>query len=111
MAAAQAYLHDIPSVQDVCPHLPAILGNIDINRRVQAHTPIDRAVLNHANGVAVALKGLKGTCRSSMIHACSQHLIDMGTEPLVTDGVVQTAELRARTVEAARMYPSLIFHF
>ena len=31
-------------------------------------------------------------------------LIEIGSEPLVTDAVVQSAEMRASTIEAAREY-------
>jgi len=52
---------------------------------IQAHTPIDRVLLTQAQGVAKALKGIK----------------EIGNEPLVTDAVVQSAEMRAHTIEAA----------
>jgi len=83
--AAQNYMHDIRSICDVHPNLPAVLGNLDLSLRIHAHTPIDRVLLTHAQSVAKALKGIK----------------EIGNEPLVTDAVVQSAEVRAHTIEAA----------
>jgi hypothetical protein len=60
MAAAQNYMHDIQSIRDVHPNLPVVLGNVDLNHRIQANTPIDRAELVHAQAVAKILKGIKG---------------------------------------------------
>jgi len=85
--AAQNYMHDIRSIRDVHQNLPAVLGNLDLDLRIQAHTPINRVLLTQAQGVAKALKGIK----------------EIGNEPLVTDAVVQSAdlEMRAHTIEAA----------
>jgi hypothetical protein len=35
-AAAHGYIYDIPSIQDNNPDLSAVLGSIDLNRRIQA---------------------------------------------------------------------------
>jgi hypothetical protein len=59
-AAAHGYIYDIPSIQDNYPDLPAILGSIDLNRRIQAGSPVTRDNMLHAQAVAKALRGLKG---------------------------------------------------
>jgi hypothetical protein len=61
--AAPTYPHDIQSIRDVHPNLPVILGNLDLNRRIQANTPVDRAGLVHAQEVAKILKEIKGGSR------------------------------------------------
>lgn len=53
------YLHEIRSIRDVHPNLPARTGNIDLSQRIQANTPIDRVLLNQAEGVAMTLRGIK----------------------------------------------------
>ena len=62
MAAALPgnYLHGIPSVRDRHPALPAILGNVDLNRGIQQGTPVVRGDLVHARAVAKTLRGVKG---------------------------------------------------
>jgi hypothetical protein len=34
-------MHDIQNIRDVHPNLPVVLGNVDLNHRIQANTPID----------------------------------------------------------------------
>jgi hypothetical protein len=69
--AAQNYMHDIRSICDVHPNLPAVLGNLDLNLRIQAHTPIDRVLLTQVQGVAKALKGIKGRWHEFLYFSCS----------------------------------------
>jgi hypothetical protein len=104
MAAIQHCIHDIPSIRDKHPNLPAILCDIDINRRIQANTPIDHATLIHAESVAKVLKGRKGMVLICIIIILLTNTssIEIGDEPLITDIVVKSAELRARAVEAVR---------
>jgi hypothetical protein len=72
MAAQNYYVHDIRSIRDVHPNLPAVLGNLDLNLRIQADTPIDRVLLTQAQGVAKALKGIKGIrCHVFLCFSCS----------------------------------------
>ena len=71
MAAQNNYVHDIRSIRDVHPNLPAVLGNLDLNVRIQADTPIDRVLLTQAQGLAKALKGIKGRCHEFLCFSCS----------------------------------------
>ena len=61
MAAAAIYTHDIPSVQDVNPALPPVLGHLDLNRTIFAGDPIICQNLSHAKAVVMTLKGLNGS--------------------------------------------------
>ena len=99
-----AYLHDIPSVQDRNPALPVALGTLDLNRRIQQGSPVVRGDLVHARAVAKALRGIKGEMllKSWMELTITYVLPESGDAPLITDEVVESAELRASVVEASR---------
>ncbi|KAF8062557.1 hypothetical protein FPV67DRAFT_1673028 [Lyophyllum atratum] len=85
MAANQRYMHPIPSVRQVNPTLPDILGNVDLNRAIAADSRIAPEDLTHAKAVATTLKGIE----------------ESGQNPAVTRAAVQSAELRVRAVEGA----------
>ncbi|KAF8065308.1 hypothetical protein FPV67DRAFT_1782240 [Lyophyllum atratum] len=85
MAANQRYMHPIPSVRQVNPTLPGILGNVDLNRAIAADSPIAPEDLTHAKAVATTLKGIE----------------ESGQNPAVARAAVQSAELRVRAVEGA----------
>ena len=57
---AAQYQFNIPSVQNRNPALPAVLGQVDLNRAIAAGDAIDRDNLIHAKAVATALKGVHG---------------------------------------------------
>jgi len=84
-AAPGTYLHDIPSIHATNPTIPAILGNMDMNRGIQAGLPVDPQNLVNAKSVAKALP---------FIH-------QSGVDNRVTAAVVESAKLRANAVEAA----------
>jgi hypothetical protein len=58
--AAQTYLYDISSVHESNGGVPAVLGNLDLNRAIQAGAPIDRQNLAHAKSVAKGLRAMHG---------------------------------------------------
>jgi hypothetical protein len=58
--AAASYLHNIPSVHNINPGVPVVLGHLDLNRRIEQGDPVIRDNLMHARAVASALRGLKG---------------------------------------------------
>ena len=58
--AAPTYPHDIPSLSQTIPALPAVLGNLDLNRPIVAGTPIDPAHLTDAKIVVRRLKARRG---------------------------------------------------
>jgi hypothetical protein len=58
--AAVSYLHNIPSVHDINPGIPVVLGRLDLNKRIEQGHPVIRDNLVHARAVASALRGLKG---------------------------------------------------
>jgi hypothetical protein len=58
--AAPLYLFNIKSIQDVHPTLPAVIGSVNLNDRIQANTEINPADLSQAHGTVRTLKGYKG---------------------------------------------------
>lgn len=65
MAHAQAappptYLHAIPSIYASHGDVPLVLGNMDLNRTIQAGAPIDPQNLLHAKLVAKGLRAMHG---------------------------------------------------
>lgn len=54
------YFHNIATVHAKHPSLPAILGNLDLDRAINAGDPLSQQNLDHARFVALALKGLCG---------------------------------------------------
>jgi hypothetical protein len=58
--AAVTYLHSIPSVHNINPGVPVVLGHLDLNRRIEQGNAVIRDNLLHARAVASALRGLKG---------------------------------------------------
>ncbi|KIM44122.1 hypothetical protein M413DRAFT_25591 [Hebeloma cylindrosporum] len=75
MAAPQTHMHDIPSIHASNPTVPATLGNLNLDRGVQAGDPILFGDLHHAKSVVSAYES--------------------GDDPLITPAVVASAELRA----------------
>jgi hypothetical protein len=60
-------------------------------------------MLIHAESVAKVLKGRKGMVLICIIIILSTNIsIEIGDEPLITDIIVKSADLRARAVEAVR---------
>ena len=54
------YLNNIPSIHESTGGVPAVLGNLDLNRGIQAGAAIDRQNLTHAKSVAKALRAVHG---------------------------------------------------
>lgn len=55
-----SFLHDIPSIHQKNPAIPAVLANLDLNRGVVAGDVLNYEEVVHANAVATALKGYRG---------------------------------------------------
>jgi len=55
---APVFLHNIPSIQQKNPRVPAMLGTIDLNHTIQAGDTLDYQQVKHAQDTALALKGL-----------------------------------------------------
>ncbi|KAF8868470.1 hypothetical protein BD779DRAFT_1001638 [Infundibulicybe gibba] len=83
--ASQTYTHDIRSLHEAHPNLPATLGNLDLNRKVLAGNNIVPEDLNNAKATFSGLKSLS----------------EFG-DPRVTEERVKTAALRVRAVENAQ---------
>jgi hypothetical protein len=49
------YSHAIPSIQDVNPNIPAVLAQVDVNRRIVANSALNRDNLRQAKIVAKTL--------------------------------------------------------
>jgi hypothetical protein len=58
--AAQNYAHNIRSIRDIHPELPAMLGTLDLDSGIDAGAPINQTLLTQAHGVVRALKGIQG---------------------------------------------------
>jgi hypothetical protein len=54
------YLNDIPSVHSSNGGVPAVLGNLDLNRSIQAGVPLDSENLVQAKLVAKGLRVMNG---------------------------------------------------
>ncbi|KAF8870938.1 hypothetical protein CPB85DRAFT_1353299 [Mucidula mucida] len=80
-----SYLHDIPSIRDIHPTLPAVLGSIDLNRHHDAGDNIAPNDIRHAKAVAKALRATQ----------------ESGQNAIVTPQVVLDADMRRLTVESA----------
>ncbi|KAF9038841.1 hypothetical protein BDZ89DRAFT_982253 [Hymenopellis radicata] len=80
-----SYLHDIPSIQEIHPTLPAVLGSIDLNRRQDEGDNIAPNDVRHAKAVAKALCAIQ----------------ESGQNAIVTPQVVLDADMRRLTVESA----------
>lgn len=61
-APPPTYLHAIPSVYASHIDVPLVLGNLDLNRAIQAGVPIDPQDLSHAKLVAKGLRAMHGEC-------------------------------------------------
>lgn len=61
-AAPRTYLHNIPSIHVSNPAIPAILGNLDLNRGIQTGLPVDPQNLVNAKSVAKGLRAIHGFC-------------------------------------------------
>lgn len=59
-AAPPTYLHNIPSIHASNPAVPAVLGNLDLNRGVQTGLPVDPQNLANAKSVAKGLRVIHG---------------------------------------------------
>jgi hypothetical protein len=61
------FIHDIPSIHQRHPGLPAALGNIDLNLGIQAGDPLNYAEVRNARATVAALKALRGEFRLQTI--------------------------------------------
>jgi hypothetical protein len=108
-APGPKYAHAIPSLFETIPTLP-VLGDLDVNRRIQANTLLDPANLTNARLVAKKMKSAFG--KSSMKAASDPHCrfrIDSPVNPGVTNDMVESSKLRLRAIEGARMLSQLSF--
>ncbi|KAF8878204.1 hypothetical protein BD779DRAFT_1649980 [Infundibulicybe gibba] len=85
MAAPPTYIYNIPSVRAMNPGIPAVLGDLDLSRGIASGDPILPVHLEHAESVATALKGMKGSGGA-----------------MFTDEVAKSAQLRVKAIEAAQ---------
>jgi hypothetical protein len=56
MPPVQVYSYGTLSVQDVNPNIPAILAQVDLNRRIAANSALNRDDLRHWQGKFVVEK-------------------------------------------------------
>lgn len=97
------YLYNIPSVQASNAGLPGVLGNLDLNRNIQAGAPVDRQNLANAKSVAKGLRVIHGKFLRLIDTFCLFSIrLDLALDNRVTDVVADSAELRATAVEASR---------
>jgi predicted O-linked N-acetylglucosamine transferase (SPINDLY family) len=75
------YTHAIPSIQDVNPNIPAVLAQVDLNRRIAANSDLNRDDLRQAKIVAKTLS------------------LNEAEDPLITRAIVESARLRAKALE------------
>ena len=61
-----SFLHDIPSIHQKNPAIPAVLANLDLNRGVVAGDPLNYEEVVHAKAVVTALNGYQGESEASM---------------------------------------------
>ncbi len=64
-----SYLHNIPSIQEIHPTLPAVLGSIDLNRHHDEGDNIAPNNIRHAKAVAKALRAIQGMIHLSAVIA------------------------------------------
>jgi hypothetical protein len=104
-----AYPDNVLSVHEKFPDLPAILGTIDLNRRIGAGSPLDPQHLKHAQDTAIALRGLN----SEYIFLSYCVLISLFTDvrqiPQLNEEVVRSADLHAKAIEGIRKHVCLPF--
>jgi hypothetical protein len=107
-----SFLHDIPSIHQKNPDIPAVLANLDLNRGVRAGDALDYEEVIHANAVASALKSYRGEL-ASRLASCQALYFCITTDsgdPLATQEMVKTATSRAVAVETACMIKSSLFY-
>lgn len=96
-----SFLHNIPSIHQKHPAIPAVLANLDLNRGVVAGDPLDYEEVTHANAVVTALKAYKGELGLRFGQTLVPYeFVDTG-DPLVTPEMIQTASSRAVAIETA----------
>ena len=61
------YPINIPSVHNINPAVPEVLGTMDLNHLINEGDPIVDENLTHAKGVVKALEGFRGTSHCFMI--------------------------------------------
>ena len=54
------YFNNIPSLHESTAGVPAVLGNLDLNRGIQAGTAINRDNLVQAKSIAKSLRTMHG---------------------------------------------------
>ena len=54
------FLHDIPSLHEKNPQVPAVLANLDLNRRVSEGDELDYGQVEHSKAIVKALKSHHG---------------------------------------------------
>ena len=86
---------------------------MDLNRLINEGDPIVDENLTHAKGVVKALEGFRGTSHCFMIlYTTNQYDIyaGMGEDPVVTEEIVQSAELRVWALEHIRVSLFLLLY-
>ncbi|KAF8901381.1 hypothetical protein CPB84DRAFT_1777722 [Gymnopilus junonius] len=89
--AAPAYLHDVPSLHETRPHLPAVLGNLDLNRGILQGDALDTQDVVDAEKV---VKGLKA-------------VVQFGLDNNINAADIDASTARSNTIQAQHAFAPL----
>ena len=105
------YPHNIPSIHEIHPAVPAVLGALDLNRSIHAGDPVARANLTHARLLAKDLNAVqRKTLKLLNAYPPDTFISALGVYPEITDEVAHSAELRAVALQNAHMYIFCTFY-
>jgi len=99
-----SFLHDIPSIHQKYPAIPAMVGGFDLDHHIAAGDPLDYEHVKHAAALAKGLQAYRGELGTLKITKDSWAMciftVGLGVLP-ITHEMVTTAASRAVAVETA----------